>query len=117
MKYITPILLIFLSTFANAEPPGKLKDPLGVKDIHLGDPLSKYENSPRFECGPPYAYDVDIKCVLKDGENETIAKIPVDGYWLGFQSRKLVSIQVSLRPDGLQTVLQALRSKYGSDKK
>ena len=117
MKYVTPILLIFLSAIAHAESSGKLKDPLGVKDIHLGDPLSKFEKNARFECGPPYEYDVDIKCVLKYGEYETIAKIPIDGYWLGFKSHKLVSIQVLLRPDGLPDILQALRLKYGSDKK
>ncbi len=86
---------------------------LGFKGLELGSPLALIGGDPRFECRPLNTPIADRVCSLRAGETETIAGAPLDSLFLFYDRRHLTGITLSLPEKHFQTVVDALRGKYG----
>ena len=91
-----------------------LADSYGLKGVTLGSNVSLIANNTKFECRSVITPASDRICSLRKDETETIAGVEVHSLFYFYDQSSLTEITLSLNENNFQTVVDALRGKYGT---
>ena len=91
-----------------------LADSYGLKGVTLGSNVSLIANNTKFECRSVNTPTSDRICSLRKDETETIAGVNLDGLFYFYYQSALTGITMSLDEKHFQSVVSALREKYGT---
>ena len=108
-SYVYPAALAVLLASQTA-----LADSYGLKGVTLGSNVSLIANNTKFECRSVNTPTSDRICSLRKDETETIAGANLNGLFYFYYQSALTGITMSLDEKHFQSVVSALREKYGT---
>jgi hypothetical protein len=115
MKFIFPILAIFIQTLASAQSVEELDKKAGFKEFRIGDSLSVYQEKIKYM---KTLDNADTKLYLV--KNQVSVKSYTGEVELEFYKGKLQEIIVSFKnstPAGFDDILKSLETLYGKYEK
>lgn len=115
MKRIAPLAFTAILTLASlAAMPSAGAEAYGFKGALLGSHVGLVANNPKYDCRAVNTPTADRVCGLRKDEQETMAGVPVESVFYYYDQGLLTGVVVHLDEKRFQTVVEALRVKYGS---